>query len=70
MAQHLPPGQAARKCRLRNKEQACIRRRIFPAAGRELTIRPCDICPVGTKRARQLAAHSRRQNAMAVGAAA
>ena len=70
MAQRLPPGQAARKCKLRNKEQACIRRRIFPAAGRERKIRKCDVCPVGTNRARQLTAHSRRQNAMAVGAAA
>ncbi|MDA8122259.1 MAG: hypothetical protein M0Z38_06810 [Deltaproteobacteria bacterium] len=63
MAQRLPPGHAARKCRLRDREQACIKRRIFPAGGKELTIRACDCCVVGTKRARQLAAHSRRQNA-------
>ena len=64
MAQCLPPGHAARKCRLRDREQACIQRRIFPAGGKELAIRPCDCCPVGTNRARQLAAHSGRQNAV------
>lgn len=63
MAQGLPPGQAVRRCKLRNRKQACIQRRIFPAGGKERTIRPCDVCPVGTNRARQLAAHSRRQNA-------
>lgn len=68
MAQRLPPSQAARKCRLRDREQACIKRRIFPAGGRELTIRKCDVCAVGTRRARALAAYSRRQNAVAVGA--
>lgn len=62
MAQRLPPGQAARKCRLRDREQACIKRRIFPAAGRERTIRPCDVCPVGTRRARAFASPARRRD--------
>lgn len=53
-------------CRLRDREQACLRRRILPAEGTELTIRPCDCCVVGTNRARALAAHSRRQNAAAM----
>lgn len=58
MAQLLPPSQAARKCELRNKGQACIKRRIFPAAGRERTIRKCDVCVIGTQRARKLARHA------------
>jgi len=63
MAVAIPAGLAWRRCRRLDRELACIKKRIFPAAGRERTIRPCDVCPVGTNRARQLAAHSRRQNA-------
>ena len=63
MAQCLPPGHAWRTCDRLDQELACIKKRIFPAAGRERTIRPCDVCPVGTNRARSLAMHARRQNA-------
>ena len=42
MGQRLPAGHAWRKCRRLDREQACIKRRIFPAGGRELTIRKCD----------------------------
>jgi len=70
MGQRLPPGHAAMKCKLRDKERACLRERISPARKRERVIRPCDVCPQGTGRARSEARHARRQNAMAVGAAA
>ena len=63
MAVAIPAGLAWRRCRRLNREQACIQRRIFPAGGKERTIRPCDVCPVGTNRARSLAMHARRQNA-------
>jgi len=69
MAQCLPAGHAWRKCRRLDRERACLQRRIFPAGGKELTIRPCDVCPVGTNRARALATHARRVDAMIVGAA-
>ena len=70
MAQRLPPGHAWRTCKKLDREQACLRIRIYPARKRERAIRRCDCCPVGTNRARGLAMHHRRQNAMAVGAAA
>jgi len=63
MAVAIPAGLAWRKCRRLDRELACIKKRIFPAGGRERTIRPCDVCPVGTNRARSLAMHARRQNA-------
>jgi hypothetical protein len=66
MGQRLPPGHAAMRCKLRERELACLRIRISPARERERVIRPCDICPVGTNRARGLAAHARRQNAAAM----
>jgi len=69
MAVAIPAGLAWRKCRRLDRELACLRIRISPAHGRERTIRKCDACPVGTNRARSLAMHARRQNAMRVGAA-
>jgi hypothetical protein len=33
---------------------------------REMEVRPCDVCPVGTQRAYGLAMHARKQNAMAM----
>ena len=69
MAVAIPAGLAWRKCRRLDQELACIKKRIFPAAGRERTIRPCDVCPVGTNRARSLAMHARRVDAMILGAA-
>ena len=66
MSQALPPGHAAMKCKLRERERACLRRKICPAECRERTIRPCDCCVVGTQRARAEAAHARRVNAEAM----
>jgi hypothetical protein len=62
-AAQLPAGLAWRKCRNLSHELACLRKRIFPAAGRERTIRPCDCCPVGTRRARAFASPARRRDA-------
>lgn len=62
-AEHLPAGLAWRKCRKLSHELACLRKRIFPASGKERVIRPCDVCPVGTRRARAFARPSRRRDA-------
>lgn len=63
MAVFVPAGLAWRKCRKLSHELACLRKRIFPAAGRERVIRPCDVCPVGTRRARSFASPARRRDA-------
>lgn len=65
---YLPPGHAAHRCKLIGRERACLRERICPATKREWAIRPCDVCVVGTRRARRLAAHARRVDAMILGA--
>jgi len=69
MAQCLPPGHAWRTCDRLDRELACLRVRISPARRMELEIRRCDVCPVGTNRARSLAMHARRVDAMILGAA-
>jgi len=69
MAVAIPAGLAWRKCRRLDREMACLRIRISPAHGRERTIRKCDACPVGTSRARCLAMHARRVDALILGAA-
>lgn len=52
-------------CKLQNRETACIRRRISPATkATRKEMRPCDCCPIGTKRARALTANMRKTMAL------
>jgi hypothetical protein len=54
-----------RNCRNQDRENACIRKRISPATKETRAIvRPCDCCPIGTRRARALAANTRRTAAL------
>ena len=64
----IPDRHRWRDCRNQFREKACLREKISPAKERELDIRRCDTCPTGTMRARGLAMHHRKQNAMAMGA--
>ena len=66
----VPDRHRWRNCRNICREQACIRKKISPAKGKELDIRRCDVCSVGTQRARALATHHRKQNALAMAGAA
>jgi hypothetical protein len=67
--EHPMPSLAWMDCRfLRDgRDRACLRKRIVPAQGKERVIRPCDVCPRGTARARTEATHARRMNARALG---
>jgi len=62
----VPAGHAWRSCPRLKRERTYLRRRISPAREKELEIRECDCCPVGTSRAYSLAMHHRKQNAMAM----
>lgn len=64
----VPAGHAWRSCKRLGRERSCLKRRISPATEKELEIRECDVCPVGTSRAYSLAMHHRKQNALAMGA--
>ena len=66
----VPAGHAWRNCPRLKLEQSCLQRRICPATEKELEIRECDVCPVGTRRAYSLAMNHRKRNAMAMGAMA
>ena len=65
--EHPMPSLAWMGCKHLGRERACLRKRICPTKDREKCIRPCDVCPQGTKRARAEAGHARRQNAAAMG---
>lgn len=58
----LPPGQAWRRCKYLDRERACLDCKIRPARVREIEIRPCDICPIGTRRAREFARQAQPGN--------
>ena len=62
----VPAGLAWRSCPRLSRERSCLKRRICPATEKEVEIRECDVCPVGTRRAYALAMHHRRQNAVAM----
>jgi hypothetical protein len=52
------------KCRRLERELACLRLRISPAHRIELQVRCCDVCPVGSSRARSLANHAKKVAAL------
>ena len=62
----IPDRHRWRQCCNLGRERACLRVKISPAMQRERDIRSCDVCPVGTDRARMQAANHRRQNALAI----
>ena len=62
----VPAGHAWRSCKRLGLERSCLQRRISPAFEKEMEIRECDVCPVGTSRAYSLAMNHRKQNAMAM----
>jgi hypothetical protein len=66
---HPIPSLAWMECRhaRTGRDRACLNRRILPAYETEQTIRPCDVCPCGTKRARAEASHAQRMSAQALG---
>jgi hypothetical protein len=64
---HPVPSLAWMECGNLCRERDCLRRRIKPATwATRQERRACDVCPVGTDRARSMAAHHRMQNALAV----
>jgi hypothetical protein len=69
---HPVPSLGWMKCKRLSKETACLRVRISPARERERVVRCCDVCPVGSRRAKGEAAHARRVAAreMSFGASA
>jgi len=62
----IPDRHRWRDCRFEGREGACLRRKISPTEEKERDIRRCDVCSVGTKRARREAGHHQRQNARAM----
>lgn len=61
---HPVPSLAWMTCKRLDRELACLRRRISPAYAKERQVRCCDVCPVGSGRARGPANHAKKVAAL------